>query len=47
MPVYHGSYCEIVNPDIKYSRNKLDFGKGFMSRQLKNKLLVGYPDLRG
>ena len=29
MLVYHGSYCEIVNPDIKYSRNKLDFGKGF------------------
>ena len=25
MLVYHGSYCEIVNPDIKYSRNKLDF----------------------
>ena len=23
MLVYHGSYCEIVNPDIKYSRNKL------------------------
>lgn len=29
MLVYHGSYCEIINPDIKYSRNKLDFGKGF------------------
>ena len=29
MLVYQGSYCEVVNPDIKYSRNKLDFGKGF------------------
>ena len=29
MLVYHGSYCKIVSPDIKYSRNKLDFGKGF------------------
>lgn len=29
MLVYHGSYCEIINPDIKYSRNKLDFGKWF------------------
>lgn len=29
MLVYHGSYCEIINPDIKYSRDKLDFGRGF------------------
>ncbi|HAX72959.1 MAG TPA: sortase, partial [Firmicutes bacterium] len=29
MLVFHGSYCEITTPDIKYSRNRLDFGPGF------------------
>lgn len=29
MIVYHGAICEIVKPDISYSRSKLDFGKGF------------------
>jgi len=30
MIVYHGSTIEIRKPDLKHSRNNLDFGKGFM-----------------
>ena len=29
MIVYHGSYCIIEEPNVKYSRDDLDFGKGF------------------
>lgn len=29
MILYHGSYVEVKHPDIKYSRNNVDFGKGF------------------
>lgn len=29
MILYHGSYIEIANPDLKYSRENVDFGKGF------------------
>ena len=29
MELYHGSYCEVKNPNISYSRDSLDFGKGF------------------
>ena len=29
MIVYHGSYCIVENPDISFSREDLDFGKGF------------------
>ena len=29
MIVYHGSTVEIAKPDLKYSKNNLDFGKGF------------------
>lgn len=29
MIVYHGSYCIVNNPDISFSRDALDFGKGF------------------
>ena len=29
MIVYHGSAVEIAKPDLKYSKNNLDFGKGF------------------
>lgn len=29
MTVYHGSYTEVVKPDISYSRENVDFGKGF------------------
>lgn len=29
MKVYHGSLCEIINPDLKHSRKSIDFGIGF------------------
>jgi hypothetical protein len=29
MIVYHGSYKEIVKPDIVHSRKNVDFGSGF------------------
>ena len=29
MIVYHGSYLEIAAPDVKHSRDTVDFGKGF------------------
>lgn len=29
MIVYHGSYQEISQPDLKHSRGNVDFGKGF------------------
>ena len=40
MKLYHTSTIEIVHPNVKYSRNHLDFGKGFylttMEQQAKN-----------
>lgn len=29
MIVYHGSYCRVERPELTFSREKLDFGKGF------------------
>ena len=29
MVLYHGSYIEIEQPDISFSRDNVDFGKGF------------------
>lgn len=29
MKVYHGSYCLVDKPHISFSRDALDFGKGF------------------
>lgn len=29
MILYHGSYVEIEKPDLKYSRDNVDFGRGF------------------
>ena len=29
MKLYHSSGCKVIKPDIKYSRDYLDFGKGF------------------
>lgn len=29
MILYHGSYLEISKPDLKHSRNNVDFGRGF------------------
>ena len=36
MTVYHGSNFEIKNPDVSFSKNFLDFGKGFYVTTLKN-----------
>lgn len=30
MMLYHGSYLEIVEPDLVHSRPNVDFGRGFM-----------------
>ena len=35
MIVYHGSYCIVDKPDIKFSREALDFGKGFYVTNIK------------
>ncbi|EFN01333.1 DUF3990 domain-containing protein [Actinobacillus pleuropneumoniae] len=37
MILYHGSALEIIQPDIAFSRQKLDFGQGFIPRQLNSK----------
>lgn len=29
MIVYHGSYCLVDDPHVSFSRDALDFGKGF------------------
>jgi hypothetical protein len=34
MIVYHGSYKEIVKPDIVHSRKNVDFGRGFYTTPL-------------
>ncbi len=35
MKVYHGSFLEIRKPDISFSRQELDFGKGFYATPLR------------
>ena len=35
MIVYHGSYCIVDNPHISFSRDALDFGKGFYITEIK------------
>lgn len=39
MELYHGSYCEVKNPNICYSRDSLDFGKGFYLTDIKDQAL--------
>jgi hypothetical protein len=34
MILYHGSYAAVEKPDIAFSRNNLDFGKGFYTTPL-------------
>ena len=29
MILYHGSYTKVETPDLKHSRNNVDFGAGF------------------
>lgn len=39
MILYHGSTLEIPKPDIQFSRDKLDFGKGFYTTPIKQQAL--------
>lgn len=34
MILYHGSYLEIMHPDLSHSREKVDFGRGFYTTPL-------------
>lgn len=36
MILYHGSYTAIKNPDLSFSREKTDFGKGFYLSSLED-----------
>jgi len=33
--LYHGSYASVAKPDLSFSRNNLDFGKGFYVTPIK------------
>ena len=35
MILYHGSYLIIEKPDIVFSRNNVDFGRGFYTTPIK------------
>jgi hypothetical protein len=35
MILYHGSYMAIEKPDISFSRNNVDFGRGFYTTPIK------------
>lgn len=39
MELYHGSYCVIENPNISYSRDSLDFGRGFYLTDIKKQAI--------
>ena len=39
MILYHGSLVEVVSPDISYSRDNLDFGKGFYATDIYEQAL--------
>jgi hypothetical protein len=39
MIVYHTSYTTVRYPDVKYSREALDFGKGFYVTRMKKQAL--------
>lgn len=36
MEVYHGSYCIVDKPSVLFSRDALDFGKGFYVTSIMN-----------
>lgn len=39
MIVYHGSYCVVKTPSITFSRDSLDFGKGFYVTSIKTQAI--------
>lgn len=36
MIIYHGSYTVVEHPDISFSRDNIDFGKGFYTTPIKD-----------
>ena len=46
MKVYHGSWMEIAEPDLKHSRTDVDFGKGFYTTPLREQPLNGVENLK-
>ena len=43
MIVYHGSYCVVKTPSITFSRDSLDFGKGFYVTSIKTQA-INWPE---
>ena len=39
MKLYHGSYTTVEKPDISFSRNNIDFGKGFYVTPIKEQAI--------
>jgi len=39
MILYHGSYIAVEKPDLSFSRNKTDFGKGFYLTPIKSQAI--------
>ena len=35
MILYHGSYVQVIKPDLSFSRKELDFGTGFYTTSIK------------
>lgn len=42
MILYHGSSLEIIQPNIAFSRQKLDFGQGFYTTPQTTSDKLGY-----
>ena len=43
--LYHGSYCEVLSPDLRQCAKRKDFGQGFylkMVDYLKKALIYGH-----
>ena len=39
MRLYHASFMPIPNPDLKYSRTNVDFGRGFYTTPIRSQAL--------
>lgn len=39
MIVYHGSYCLVDRPNVSFSRDDLDFGKGFYVTEIQEQAI--------
>ncbi|GHU60806.1 hypothetical protein FACS189445_1200 [Spirochaetia bacterium] len=39
MILYHGSFLEVKKPDVGYSRDRLDFGRGFYLTPIKEQAI--------